>query len=188
MKRLTAILIWVLLVLAGIYAVLRFSGMLAMMLDAGQPPQFQFGADATLPEAPNYFISCPKQMLPGSDRQMESPQFNASIDDLSDALIETAPKHDMKLVSGSAEAQHLRFLARSPVLQFPDWVEVKLMAVPTETQQTSSDGPETTFCLFAQSVYGMGDFNKNENRTRAWLADVTKSLDATHAKSAASKG
>lgn len=169
MRRLTAIMIWVVLVLAGIFAVLRFSGLLAVMLDAGDPPQFIFDASSQRPETQNYFISCPDGLAPGGRRQMTSPQFDTSIAILSKAFVATAPDHAMKLVNGSAGAQNLQFLARSTVFQFPDWVALKLMPVP--------DGAGVTFCLFAQSVYGRDDLGKNEKRTRAWLADVGQALD-----------
>jgi hypothetical protein len=62
------------------------------------------------------------------------------------------------------EAGRLYFLARTPVLRFPDWVEIALILPET--------GDDVTFCLFARSVYGLDDLGQNEKRTRAWLSDV----------------
>ncbi|WP_146030376.1 DUF1499 domain-containing protein [Thalassospira sp. GB04J01] len=164
MRRLTAIMVWGLLVLAGIFAVVRFSGLLGMMLPAGEPPQFVFDPNSELPDTPNYFLSCPDGLAPRGGRQMTSPQFEASVEKLARAFIATAPDHGMKLTNGSVGAHSLQFLARSKVFQFPDWVELKLMSVP--------DQAGATFCLFAKSVYGRDDFQQNEKRTRAWLRDV----------------
>ena len=60
----------------------------------------------------------------------------------------------------------LYFLARTPVFHFPDWVEVEFI-LPEQ-------GGDITFCLFAQSVYGLDDIQQNEKRTRAWLADLNR--------------
>lgn len=158
--------IWGLVVLAGIFVVIRFTGLIDHMLPAGDPPNFTFSLDASVPQSRNYFIVCPAERSPKTDRRMESPKFETAVSTLTDLLVETAPAHGMTLMSGIAgsEPGRLYFLARSPVFHFPDWVEVELILPET--------GNEVTFCLFAQSVYGLDDIQQNEKRTRAWISDV----------------
>lgn len=158
--------IWGLVVLAGIFVVIRFTGLIDHMLPAGDPPNFTFAPDASVPQSRNYFIVCPADRSPKTDRRMESPKFESAVSTLTDLLVETAPAHGMTLMSGIAgsEPGRLYFLARSPVFHFPDWVEVELILPET--------GNEITFCLFAQSVYGLDDIQQNEKRTRAWISDV----------------
>ena len=158
--------IWGLVVLAGIFVVIRFTGLIDHMLPAGDPPNFTFAPDASVPQSRNYFIVCPADRSPKTDRRMESPKFEAAVSTLTELLIETAPAHGMTLMSGIAgsEPGRLYFLARSPVFHFPDWVEVELILPET--------GNEVTFCLFAQSDYGSDDIQQNEKRTRAWISDV----------------
>lgn len=158
--------IWGLLVLAGIFITVRFTGLIDHILPAGDPPNITFGRDADLPGVPNFFLACPVDRLPDTGRAMESPTFTASVAALTEVLIDTAPDYGMTLqtdVSGG-EAGRLYFLARTPVFRFPDWIEIELILPET--------GDDVTFCLFSRSVYGTADFGQNEKRTRAWLKDV----------------
>lgn len=167
LKRFAMVAIWGLLVLAGLFVVVRFSGLIDHMLPAGDPPNSTFDPGADVPQSNNFFIACPDRLVPKTDRKMQSPVFDAAASTLADLLIETAPAHGMTLMRGAngAKPGKLYFLARSPVFHFPDWVEVELVLPET--------GNEVTFCMFAQSVYGSEDLGQNEKRTRAWIADVT---------------
>jgi hypothetical protein len=158
--------IWGLLLLAGIFVTVRMTGLIDYMLPAGAPPNITFGPNVDLPKTRNFFIACPPGQVPQTDRAMESPTLKASVAALTDVLIETAPDHGMELMTDipGGEAGRLYFLARTPVLRFPDWVEIALILPET--------GDDVTFCLFARSVYGLDDLGQNEKRTRAWLSDV----------------
>lgn len=176
LKRLAMFAIWGLLVLAGIFVTVRFTGLIDHMLPAGDPPNVTFGRDADLPKARNFFLACPADRLPQTDRAMQSPSFNASVAALTEVLIETAPDHGMELMSDVAggEAGRLYFLARTLVFRFPDWVEIELIL--PETGTGADAGNNVSFCLFAKSVYGVDDVGQNEKRTRAWLADVVSRM------------
>ncbi|WP_288351161.1 DUF1499 domain-containing protein [uncultured Thalassospira sp.] len=158
--------VWGLIVLAGIFVVIRFTGLIDHMLPAGDPPNFTFAPETPVPQARNFFIVCPPGRSPRTDRAMPSPSFDATAATLADVMIETAPAHGMQLMSGvpGGKPGRLYFLARTPVFHFPDWVEVEFI-LPEQ-------GGDITFCLFAQSVYGLDDIQQNEKRTRAWLADI----------------
>lgn len=158
--------IWGLLVLVGIFVVVRFTGLIDHMLPAGDPPNHTFAPDADVPKSSNFFIVCPDRLTPKTHRRMKSPVFETAASTLADLLIETAPAHGMTLIRGAngAKSGRLYFLARSPIFHFPDWVEVELILPET--------GNKVTFCLFAQSVYGRDDLKQNEKRTRSWIADV----------------
>jgi len=158
--------IWGLVVLTGIFVVVRFTGLIDHMLPAGEPPKFTFAPDTPVPQTRNFFVACPDDLLPKTDRSMQSPHFNAAASTLADVMIETAPAHGMTAKTGvsGAEPGRLYFLARSPIFHFPDWVEVELV-LPEK-------GGDISFCLFAQSVYGLDDIQQNEKRTRAWIADI----------------
>ncbi len=162
--------IWGLLVLVGIFVVVRFTGLIDHMLPAGDPPNYTFAPDADVPKSSNFFIACPDRLAPKTHRHMKSPVFEAAASTLADLLIETAPAHGMTLMRGASGAKsgRLYFLARSPIFHFPDWVEVELILPKT--------GNEVTFCLFAQSVYGRDDLKQNEKRTRSWIADVVSRM------------
>jgi hypothetical protein len=158
--------IWGLLVLAGIFVAVRFTGLIDQLLPAGDPPNVTFAPEAALPQTRNYFVACPAGRLPETPRSMQSPQFDVSVATLTDLMVETAPDHGMRMVLNPAGGKpgRLYFLARSTVFRFPDWVEIELVL--------SDDDDSVTFCLFAQSVYGLDDVGQNEKRTRAWLDDV----------------
>ncbi|NIY76120.1 DUF1499 domain-containing protein [Thalassospira sp. HF15] len=158
--------IWGLLLLAGIFITVRFTGLMDHMLPAGDPPNITFGRDADLPTTSNFFLTCPADRLPETDRAMQSPSFNTSVATLTEVLIDTARDHGMALKNDvpGGEAGRLYFLARTPVFRFPDWVEIELILPET--------GDNVTFCMLAKSVYGVEDLGQNEKRTRAWLADV----------------
>lgn len=162
--------IWGVVVLVGIFVTVRFTGLINHMLPAGDPPDFTFGQNADLPQNPNFFVACPGDLLPDTLRSMQSPTFAASVASVTEVLVETAPDHGMTLMTDvpAGEAGRLYFLARSPVFHFPDWVEIELIL--PEGEGNSDD--DVTFCLFAQSVYGLDDMGQNEKRTRAWLGDV----------------
>ena len=166
LKRLMMFVIWGLLVLAGIFVTVRFTGLMDHILSAGDPPNMTFGRDADLPETHNFFLACPADQMPDTDRAMQSPTFKTSVAALTDVLIETAPDHGMKLMTdvSGGKAGRLYFQARTPVFRFPDWIEIELIL--------PESGNDVSFCLFSQSVYGLDDFGQNEKRTRAWLADV----------------
>lgn len=173
LKRLVMVAIWGVVVLAGIFVTVRFTGLIDHMLPPGDPPNFAFGRDADLPQDPNFFLACPDDLRPDTDRSMQSPSFNASVAALTEVLVDTAPDHGMRLMTDISvgEAGRLYFLARSPVLHFPDWVEIELILPET--------GNDVSFCLFARSVYGIDDMGQNEKRTRAWLADVNARMGQT---------
>lgn len=166
LKRLVMFALWGILVLGGIFVVVRFTGLIDHILSAGEPPDFTFAPETSVPKARNYFIACPANLSPKTDRSMQSPVFNTAASTLADVMIETAPAHGMTLVSNptGGEPGRLYFLARTPVFHFPDWVQVELI-LPEQ-------GEDITFCLFAQSVYGLDDIQQNEKRTRAWIADI----------------
>lgn len=168
MRRLTMIVIWALLVLGGIFAIVRFSGLLDHMLAAGDPPDFIPTSESPLPATPNYFLACPADMMPPTTRKMESPVFATSRQELAAALVATAPDHGMTLMDGNENTQILRFLARSTIFRFPDWVEIRL--------QPGAAGDGVTFCMFAQSVFGHDDLGQNKKRTRAWIRDFRARL------------
>lgn len=162
--------IWGLLLLAGIFITVRFTGLMDHMLPAGDPPNITFGRDADLPTTSNFFLTCPADRLPETNRAMQSPTFNTSVAALTEVLIKTAPDHGMTLMTNvsGGRAGRLYFLARTAVFRFPDWIEIELILPET--------GNDVSFCLFSQSVYGLDDFGQNEKRTRAWLADVVTEM------------
>lgn len=166
LKLLGILTIWALLILAGILIVVRLTGLIDHLLPAGDPPNTRFGRDADLPQNPNFFLACPADQLPDTDRAMESPAFNASVATVTPVMIDAAADHGMQLktdIAGGMDGR-IYFLARTPVMRFPDWVEVEPIL--------SETGEDVTFCLIARSVYGIDDLGQNEKRTRAWLQDV----------------
>lgn len=173
LKRLLMFGLWGLLVLAGIFVVIRFTGLIDHILSPGAPPNFTFAPEISAPKSRNFFVACPANLFPETDRAMESPYFDTTAATLADVMIETAPAQGMTFMSNptGAEPGRLYFLARSPVFHFPDWVQVELI-LPEQ-------GENITFCLFAQSVYGLDDLRQNEKRTRAWIADIKLRMGMT---------
>ncbi|MCC9625712.1 DUF1499 domain-containing protein [Thalassospira sp. MA62] len=163
-KRLMMIVIWGLLVVVLCFAVVRFSGLLDHMLPAGTPPEQVLSPDVTLPDNPNYFFVCDADQIAPTSRRMDSPTFDQPPEAVAKALIKTAPSHGISLRDGSEYSRSLRFVARTPVFRFPDWIEIRLDA--------AKSGQGTTLCLFSQSVYGYADFEQNEKRARAWISSI----------------
>ena len=161
MKRVAIVLAWLLFVGGLTFAVIRFSGLLDSMLMADEPADISLGPDIDRPQSPTYFLVCPPDACPSTDRNVPSPVFDASPDTVATALQATAGAQGMKLVEGNGLALELRFLARTPVFRFPDWVDVKV--IPGE------NGGSRVFA-YSRSVYGSDDFGQNEKRLKSWMA------------------
>lgn len=161
MKRLAIVLAWLLFVGGLTFVVIRFSGLLDSILAEGDPAEISLGPDMVLPQTPTYFLICPLDACPSTHRNAQSPAFDASPDAVATALQATAGAQGMKLVDNDGRALELRFLARTPVFRFPDWVDVKV--VPGEK------GGSRVFA-YSRSVYGRDDFGQNEERLKSWMA------------------
>ncbi|KZB56078.1 DUF1499 domain-containing protein [Thalassospira xiamenensis] len=161
MKRLAIVLAWLLFVGGLTFAVIRFSGLLDSMLVAGEPADISLGPDIELPKSPTYFLICPLEACPSTHRNAQSPAFDAAPDTVATALQATAGELGMKLVEGDGLSLELRFLARTPIFRFPDWVDVKV--IPSE------QGGSRVFA-YSRSVYGNDDFGQNEKRLKSWMA------------------
>ncbi|WP_404426069.1 DUF1499 domain-containing protein [Thalassospira australica] len=161
MKRVGIVLAWLLFVGGLTFAVVRFSGLLDNMLWEGEPADVVFGPDMALPETPTYFLICPLEACPSTHRNAQSPAFDAAPDTVATALQATAGELDMKLVEGDGLSLELRFLARTPVFRFPDWVDVKVIP--------NAQGGSRIFA-YSRSVYGNDDLGQNEKRLKSWMA------------------
>ncbi len=155
------ILAWLLFVGALTFAVIRFSGLLDSMLLAGEPADIRFGPDMELPKSANYFVICPHDACPKTHRRAPSPDFKVAPDVLATALQGTANAFNMHLIEGDALSLEFRFLTRTPIMRFPDWVDIKV--VP------NGQGGSRIFA-YSRSVYGNDDFGKNEKRLKSWMA------------------
>ncbi len=115
------------------------------------------------PSSPNTYLVCPPEHTTAAiDRA--PPVYELAPDELErvwlDALAD-APRLSRR--AAEPERRRYLFVQRTPVLRFPDVIQLEVLEVPP-------DG--STICLYSRSLYGYSDFGENRARVEGWLARI----------------
>ncbi len=143
------------------FGVLAAVGMLAGC-GAGEPA-FVDLATLERPSSPNTYLVCPADRTTAAvDR--EPPVYDVPVDVLEARWLD-ALAGEPRLTRRAAEPEARRhlFVQRTPVLRFPDVIQLAFVEVPPD---------RSTLCLYSRSVYGYGDLGKNRARVEDWLARI----------------
>lgn len=69
-------------------------------------------------------------------------------------------------VAGTVESGHITYLARTPLMGYPDYVSIRVYA----TEMGSS------FAAFSRARFGHSDLGMNRKRMEAWLAAIDSAV------------
>ncbi|PKR51638.1 DUF1499 domain-containing protein [Thalassospira marina] len=164
MSRFVMLIMWFIAVVGLTFAGVRFSGLLDSMLPPGEPEITRFSPEMTLPAQPNFYLVCGGGHCPPAIRKVESPVFPVSAAQLFSRIEELAAGMGGKVTFRNGETLHIRFVVRSPIFRFPDWVDLQASPVEDNTSQ---------LLAYSRSVYGADDFGANEKRLKKFIAQLS---------------
>ena len=120
------------------------------------------------PGTPNTWLVCPKGHCPGAVADAAPPVFAVAAPVLFAAVREAARADPLtQEVAADAAAGTLRFVARTPLMHYPDTVSVEVLEAGAE---------RSTLALYSRSQIGRSDFGANGKRAERWLARLTQAL------------
>lgn len=115
-------------------------------------------------ETPNDALACPPGFCPNAKADFEPPVYAVGAIFLGDALAKVVAEEDrVDFVSRPDGGMALRAVQRSRRMQFPDTVDVVLIAL---------DENRSTLAIYARAKFGSGDVGVNLARIKRWLRKV----------------
>lgn len=95
---------------------------------------------------------------------IETPSYPVAPERLA-ALLVTAlgAEPDLTRVDDGDDPFHLRFVQRSPVMRFPDTIDVRVLP---------AEGGRSSLAIYSRSQLGQADFGVNRARIERWLAAI----------------
>ena len=165
----------------------RGSGIVVMLAwlagcSAGRP-DFVDLATLERPSSPNTYLACPAGGTAATvDR--EPPVWDITRDELEAIWLEAlAAEPRLERRASEPEAHRHLFVQRTPVLRFPDIVQIAFLEAGNEagtaagTEAGTEPGTEpgneaATLCIYSRSVYGYSDLGRNRARVEDWLARI----------------
>jgi uncharacterized protein (DUF1499 family) len=111
---------------------------------------------------PNDALVCPRSAC-AAVPDIAAPVYRVPAERLAQLFREAilATPHAVQVASAAGENGD-RFVVRTPLLRFPDTVEV--LVIPR-------DAATSTVAIYSRSLIGRSDMGANLRRIRAWLAD-----------------
>ncbi|WP_168173656.1 DUF1499 domain-containing protein [Thalassospira sp. TSL5-1] len=164
MSRCVMLIMWLIAVAGLTFAGVRFSGLLDSMLPAGEPEVTRFSPEMPLPAQPNFYLVCGGGHCPPAIRKIESPVFPVSASQLFSRIEELVPSMHGKVTYRNGETLHIRFVVRSSIFRFPDWVD--LQASPVEDNSSE-------LLAYSRSVYGADDLGANQKRLEKLVSQLS---------------
>ena len=146
---------------------MRIAAVLAMvtLFAACSPGQPAFVDLETLqrPTSPNTYLVCPRALTAAAvDR--EPPVYALPVAELERVwLAALAAEPRLREVASDPDRHRHLLVQRTPVLRFPDLIQVQFVAVPPDA---------ATVCIYSRSVYGYSDLGQNRRRVEDWLARI----------------
>lgn len=122
------------------------------------------------PKTPNWYRMVPTDATVDrhTERDAHPPTFDVSAAELGAALDAVATSEDnVDVVGGSIAEGHITYVQRSKLMQFPDYVSVRLIDLP--------DGG-STMGIFSRARYGSKDFDVNQKRVERWVEATQQRL------------
>jgi uncharacterized protein (DUF1499 family) len=110
--------------------------------------------------APNDSLACPPGVCPKAVADLVPPVFGVNGPTLRRALREIAAADGAELVYAETSGLTDRFVARTPLMRFPDTVDAMIV----------DRGPDAaTLALYSRSQIGHSDLGANRARLARWL-------------------
>ncbi len=129
------------------------------------PPPLLDMTHIVRPSSPNTALAAPEGFTPRPD--IVTPSIGKPAAALFAAIVSVALAQPRTFLLARYDGQlQAHFVARIPVLGFPDLIAVQVLA----------DGAERSkLVIWSRSVYGWSDFGVNRRRVTAWLAALERS-------------
>lgn len=159
----------------GIFAILVLMGLagltIAFAFDRDGFWRFFFGeadlgpVEFTTLEAPaksNHATACPAEYCRNIEPQILSPVFDMRAANLARQLFQSIDREPgIKRVDDQSHALYARFVARSPLMRFPDTADIRIISL--------EDG-RSSIAIHSRAQIGSNDFGKNRERIEKWIA------------------
>lgn len=117
---------------------------------------------------PNNFLFAAQGLQNGTE-DMVAPEFDATPDELAEALDQLfPPTSDRNLVTRERDGHYRDYVVRTPLMRYPDIVSIEVVPI----NQTRS-----SLNLYSRSVYGYSDRGVNKRRGREWISLLTNRLN-----------
>lgn len=118
------------------------------------------------PETPNHWLIRPV----GGDERPPHYRLDApALAEVVDAVVLARPR--TRRVAGSVGSGHMTYLARTPIMGYPDYVSIRVYA----TELGSS------LAVFSRSRFGRSDLGANRARMAEWMAAIDAAARAREA-------
>lgn len=115
----------------------------------------------SLPNTPNYYLSCVDTLCPKHIPYTPSPIYPMNIKQLQqawDKMLQSQPR--VSLLDSRNEGKNRVYVQLSTWWNFPDFINVRFISL---------DSKHATLAVFSHSSFGYSDFGVNEKRVTAWL-------------------
>lgn len=117
---------------------------------------------------PNQCLALPPGFAGHETPDIESPVFDASVDDVARAWRALALA-EPRVASLREAGGQMECVQRTPVLRFPDHVTAQAVDL--------GDG-RASICVYSRARFGVRDFGVNRRRVEAWLGALGGRLTA----------
>ena len=118
----------------------------------------------------------------GSRRGPDSPQYEVPVDELQRLFLNMVEEqyilkqYAQPTTSSKPEERRFVFVQRTPLLRFPDVINVQFLALPSDIDDQDIMNGRSTFIVHSGSVYGFDDLGKNRERVTDWLQRLDDSV------------
>lgn len=111
--------------------------------------------------SPNDALACPEGFCGGAQADVVAPVFALDARALAAAMERAlAPERHLTCVAADATAGTARYVQRTPLLGFPDTIELRYIDLP---------GGRSTLAIYSRSKLGHSDLGANRARIERWL-------------------
>lgn len=115
---------------------------------------------------PNQALICPENMCRDEDRDLASPVYELTAEQLRERLLVSLQKEErLERVDDKSDPTRLRFVQRTKLMKYPDTVNIKLIDF--------GEG-RSTLALYSRSKLGSSDLGVNLQRAKRWLKRLSE--------------
>jgi len=118
--------------------------------------------------APNHYLVCPDGYCTGTIPDAVSRTYPMAREDLLAQFAEIVGERKNTRIIPDAAPDDVRFVERTPFLQFPDTVSIKVIDAGENASQVA---------IFSRSQIGRSDFGVNQRRVETLLAELQNRVD-----------
>lgn len=113
---------------------------------------------------PNTALACPINYCKERSADISTGTYAKTVEKLREEIIDYFSKDkDAKIVGDHKDRLSMRFVTYSPVMRFPDTIQVQLITIDKNT---------STLAIFARAKIGRNDFGANKTRIENILAAI----------------